>query len=81
MFFQGSPVEATQLKIKEKLGGIPEVNDIHHMHFWSLDGESHVLTAHLTLDEDYDVNQLIQIKERVTQSLLEFNFSYTTIEF
>lgn len=81
LFLQGTPEEATQLKIKEKLSNIPEVNNIHHMHFWSLDGESHVLTAHLTLNQDYDVNQLIQLKERVAQSILEFNLSHTTIEF
>lgn len=81
LFLQGTPEEATQLKIKEKLSDIPEVNNIHHMHFWSLDGESHVLTAHLTLDQAYDVNQLIQLKERVAQSILEFNLSHTTIEF
>jgi cobalt-zinc-cadmium efflux system protein len=81
LFLQGTPEEATQLKIKEKLSDIPEVNNIHHMHFWSLDGESHVLTAHLTLDQAYDVNKLIQLKERVAQSILEFNLSHTTIEF
>lgn len=81
LFLQGSPEGSTQLKIKERLCDIPEVNNIHHMHFWSLDGESHVLTAHFTLDQDYDVNQLIQLKEKVAQSILEFNLSHTTIEF
>ena len=81
MFLQGTPEESTQLKIKKMLGDIPEVDNIHHMHLWSMDGESHVLTAHLTLDQDYDVDQLIQLKEKVAQSILEFNLSHTTIEF
>ena len=67
LFLQAAPDEETQDKIRRSLTQLPEVNGIHHMHFWSLDGESHVLTAHLELFDKFDVNELIRLKEQVAK--------------
>lgn len=81
LFLQAAPDEETQDKIRLSLTQLPEVNGIHHMHFWSLDGESHVLTAHLELVDKFDVNELIRLKEQVAKELSSYNLSHTTIEF
>ena len=81
LFLQAAPDEETQDKIRRSLTQLPEVNGIHHMHFWSLDGESHVLTAHLELFDKFDVNELIRLKEQVAKELSSYNLSHTTIEF
>ena len=53
------------------------------MHFWSLDGESHVLTAHIELTHNIrDVNELVSLKTNEWQrNFLEYHLSHTTIEF
>ncbi len=81
MFLQAAPDKDTQYRIKQSLIEFPEVNGIHHMHFWSLDGESHVLTAHLELRDDFEVEDLIRLKQDVAAKLSSYHLSHTTIEF
>ena len=57
------------------------VSDLHHFHLWSLDGESHVLTVHLTLKQILDSQQQIDFKEKIKHNLEEFKLEHTTIEF
>ncbi|GAA6206391.1 cation diffusion facilitator family transporter [Thalassotalea sp. SU-HH00458] len=81
LFLQAAPDEETQENIKQLLNELPEVIGIHHMHFWSLDGESHVLTAHLELAHNFEVDKLIRLKQQVAMKLTSYNLSHTTIEF
>lgn len=81
LFLQAAPDDETQESIKQLLNELPEVNGIHHIHFWSLDGESHVLTAHLELAHNFEVDKLIGLKQQVAMKLSSFNLSHTTIEF
>ena len=81
LFLQAAPDEETQESIKQSLTNLPKVNGVHHLHFWSLDGESHVLTAHIELVEKTDVDELIKLKEQVAKRLSAYRLSHTTIEF
>ncbi len=81
LFLQAAPEKETQERIKQSLMEFPEVNGIHHMHFWSLDGESHVLTAHLELSDNFEVENLIRLKQEVATKLASYHLSHTTIEF
>jgi cobalt-zinc-cadmium efflux system protein len=81
LFLQAAPDEETQQNIKQTLIKLPEVNGVHHMHFWSLDGESHVLTAHLELSKNSNVNELVALKQTIAIELSEYHLSHTTIEF
>lgn len=81
LFLQAAPDEETQDKIRRSLTQLPEINGIHHMHFWSLDGESHVLTAHLELTHNIEIDELISLKKRMAKELSSYHLSHTTIEF
>lgn len=81
LFLQASPDKETQAKITKALLSKPEVKEIHHLHYWSLDGESHVLTAHLVLNAPYDVPKLQSLKQVISEDLRGFDLSHTTIEF
>ncbi|WP_246143323.1 hypothetical protein [Colwellia echini] len=61
--------------------GTKPLNGVHHMHFWSLDGESHVLTAHVELTNNIGGDELIRLKERLNEELFPYHLSHTTIEF
>jgi len=81
LFLQATPDQEIQDNIERSLLEHSEVKGIHHMHFWSLDGESHVLTAHLELCQNLNVEKLIELKFIIAQTLDKYNLSHTTIEF
>ncbi|MBC3766068.1 cation diffusion facilitator family transporter [Neptunicella marina] len=80
VFLQASPSESKRSEIRKKLLSHPLVNDIHHLHFWSLDGEQHVLTAHLVLTANVDLSQITELKVDIATRLADFDLQHTTIE-
>ncbi len=80
IFAQSTPNTKLRSEILEKLNGLERIQNTHHLHLWSLDGESHVLTAHLVLVESLGVAEQCQLKKEVAQALQGFNLRHTTIE-
>lgn len=81
LFLQAVPDSQLRNKIQSALTQFHEVQDIHHLHLWSLDGERHVLTAHLVLVQSRDINDHFELKKKIARVLSPFNFEHTTIEF
>ena len=85
LFLQASPDKEIQNKIYHTLNELKHIKEIHHFHLWSLDGEQHVLTAHLVLKDDIDHTQLaehlMRLKSDVSEKLKPYNLAHTTIEF
>ncbi len=81
LFLQGVPDDVEQSEIKQALLSVEHVEEIHHVHLWSLDGEQHVLTAHLVLNLSVDSEALKALKKQVNDKLSPFHLSHTTIEF
>lgn len=67
LLMQGAPDRALHEGVLDIFLGIEHVKAAHHVHIWSLDGESHVLTAHLQLDEQVDSGRLISIKQEIAR--------------
>ncbi|MAK65596.1 MULTISPECIES: cation diffusion facilitator family transporter [Methylophaga] len=81
LFFQAVPDKALHDEIKKSLVSIEGVNEVHHLHLWSLDGEHHVLTAHLTLDNDIVSSEnYMAMKQTVAEILSQYDLEHTTIE-
>lgn len=81
LFLQGSPDESQMQAIKKTLLSLPHVEELHHVHFWSLDGEQHVLTAHVVINCSINNETLRELKKSVAQKLEKFGLAHTTIEF
>ena len=82
LFFQAVPDKALHDDIKQSLTSIEGIRERHHLHLWSLDGEHHVLTAHLTLDNDnFSANYYLAMKQTVADILSQYDLAHTTIEF
>lgn len=81
LFLQGTPEELSLAPIREALAALDGVAAIHHLHVWSLDGEQHVLTAHLELSQGLEMEQQLQLKQQVANGLRGYRFAHTTIEF
>ncbi|MFC3680245.1 cation diffusion facilitator family transporter [Bacterioplanoides pacificum] len=80
LFAQSVPDEDMAVEIRSQLLTLPAVADIHHLHFWSLDGEHHVLTAHLVLHQPLTATEQAASKADIQQLLAPFNLEHTTIE-
>jgi len=81
LFLQATPDEAQRSDMQQALRSVDFVENVHDVHFWSLDGESHVLTAHLVLNKDVDASGLKRLKSQVNNKLAPFALAHTTIEF
>ncbi|MFT4994817.1 MAG: cobalt-zinc-cadmium efflux system protein, partial [Paraglaciecola sp.] len=81
LFLQAVPDQKVQWAIRKDLLNIKQIADLHHLHFWSLDGEHHVLTAHLLLNAMLPAEQLIVLKDEISRSLKKYDLAHTTIEF
>ena len=80
LFAQSTPDATLGKNIGSALKDIEGINNVHHLHLWSLDGENHVLTAHLTLKEALDSSAQMQLKEHINTALEHFHLQHTTIE-
>jgi len=82
LFFQAVPDKALHEKIRRSLLGIDGASEIHHQHLWSLDGEHHVLTAHIVLDHDdgFGADKYSAIKQSIARELEPYQLAHTTIE-
>lgn len=81
LFLQVAPDLTLRDNIETVLRQLPFVQDLHHLHLWSLDGEQHVLTVHLTLQADCGSAQLADYKAQIKQQLQPFALTHTTVEF
>lgn len=82
LFAQAVPDKALLEKIRRSLLELDGITDIHHQHLWSLDGESHVLTAHVVVNSepDFKLSDYSAIKQSITSVLGQYHLSHTTIE-
>lgn len=81
LFLQATPEELEIPDIAASLQALEGVAEVHHVQLWSLDGEHHVLTAHVVLTENADVERQSQLKQQMAQALRPYTLAYTTIEF
>ena len=63
LFLQAVPDKAMHSTVKAKLLAMEQVEDLHHLHIWSLDGEKHVLTVHLVIAENLTIEQQKLLKQ------------------
>lgn len=80
IILQATPQDIDISMVHEKLKGISQIRDVHDCHIWSMDGEYHVLSAHLVLNGDYTLQEMAEIKT-VAKELLKEEVEHVTIEF
>ncbi len=76
IFLEKTPKDINPKEIKEHLLGIDGVIDVHHLHFWSMDGENAFATLHVVTNEN-----TVEIKKAIKEELREHGIVHSTIEF
>lgn len=80
IFMQGVPKGLNIAEIEEKIAALDKVRSVHHTQLWSLDGEKHVLTIHVVIEEVSVVREIICIKQDVKALLKGISISHATVE-
>jgi cobalt-zinc-cadmium efflux system protein len=80
LFLQAVPSAQQQDDITQTLLKLDGVAALHHLHFWSLDGEQHVLTAHLVLTHELAPKAQHRLKQQIASQLAPYKLAHTSIE-
>lgn len=70
-----SPKEISVRKLKHHLSEIEGVNDVHHVHVWTIDGYQHYATMHVVTNSDTH-----KIKNLIRKECKEHGINHVTIE-
>lgn len=76
LFLERVPSDISLAEVKKHLNEIEGVIDVHHIHLWSLDGNTNYLTMHVVTNSK-NINKL---KKKIREELLEHEISHVTIE-
>ena len=81
IFLQARPDNVDLDEVIRKIKEDPKVKSLHHTHLWSLDGEHHVFTTHICLQNVRSFNEVVACKQRLKEMLKkDYRFSHYTIE-
>ena len=76
LFLEKTPDDIDINELRTHLLKIKGIDDIHHIHVWSIDGYNNYATMHIvTKTED-----LINIKKKIRKELEEFNICHSILE-
>lgn len=80
IFLQGKPKEINKEKIIAEIMDVKGVISAHDTHIWSLDGEHHVFTTHIKINNINSFNELVEIKSKIKKIVAQHHFEHYTIE-
>ncbi len=80
LFLQGTPVDIDVTEIEQDLLKTKFVENVHHTHVWSLEGEHHVFSTHVKLKSIESLLVLAKVKEELKAIVKKYGFEHVTIE-
>lgn len=75
LFLEKTPNGLSVCDIREQLMRIEGINDVHHIHLRSIDGQNNCATMHIVTDSD-----MHKIKEAAREKLKALGISHATLE-
>ena len=76
LFLAKAPSNLHVDEIKKELLKIPKVENVHHIHVWSMDGVHHYATMHVVVSGKYD----FKLKNMIKDKLKEMGIMHSTLE-
>ncbi|MET0391492.1 MAG: cation diffusion facilitator family transporter [Chitinophagaceae bacterium] len=80
IILQAAPAGVSEENVRSLLQEEKEVKGLHDFRIWTLDGEHHVLTMHVTVKRNLDLKTAEALKERIKTKLKELDILHATIE-
>lgn len=82
IFLQAVPEELDSTRLQQEIGEVEGVSSMHDFHLWTLDGEKHILSLHVSLKSDAycQAEQSVRIKEDIRRVAHGHDIDHVTIE-
>ncbi|MEO9802399.1 MAG: cation diffusion facilitator family transporter [Reichenbachiella sp.] len=80
IILQSIPPEIDTIELEKQLKKIQNINQVHDMHTWTMDGNYHVMTLHLVLAKGVDLVAGAEIKAQARAILKAGDIDHVTIE-
>lgn len=81
IMLQEVPADVEIESLKYEILQLPEVESIHDLHLWSLDGKNHILTLHVVVNNNCSFEKLTQNKHEIRSIGEKHKIGHITIEF
>ncbi len=75
LFLEKTPCGISVAEVKSHVLTVEGVEDVHHIHLWSMDGQNIYATMHVVTDNDAHL-----IKEAIREELKELGVGHVTLE-
>ncbi|MDQ3626302.1 MAG: cation diffusion facilitator family transporter [Verrucomicrobiota bacterium] len=79
VFLQHAPASFDVAEFQRRLTTLPKVVSSHHAHTWTIDGEHHVLSLHVVVQNDATRDQIVEVKRQIKSECGE-EFEHVTID-
>ena len=80
IILQGIPGNASEQEIKALVLKDENILDVHDFRLWSLDGNHHVVSMHIVVQNNMDLKDAEHLKEKIKDEIKVLNISHATIE-
>ena len=80
VLLQRVPVSITIQSAEDLIRKASGVLDVHHTHLWSIDGQKHILTAHIVVQDQLSLEATQKIKSEVKKLLKQVDILEATLE-
>lgn len=77
VFSEKTPTGVDMQALKERIAAVSGVDDVHHIHVWSMDGSSNYATMHIVSSGESDI---ARIKADIRDILLEYHIVHSVLE-
>ena len=67
-------------EIKKDIEENENIDNVHHIHIWSMDGVNNYMTAHIHLNKVLSEEEIIKTKNDVKNKLMEDKINHITLE-
>lgn len=80
IFLQSIPPNMELDKIKDAVISIKNICDVHDVHIWTMDGNYHVSTIHISVDNRVANDEIDILKQKVRDIFKKYDIEHLTIE-
>jgi len=80
IMLQEVPRGINQEKLREEILQLREIESVHDVHIWTMDGENHILTLHIVVKDGAAKMSIMDLKNRVRELALKYDIGHVTIE-
>lgn len=81
IILQGVPENINIHTLEEIFRNTEEISGFHDLHIWTIDGNYHILSVHLILNQKLEFERLKTIKEELRIKLNKADIEHSTFEF